>query len=351
MSFAEILNSIWVWIATEGVKVVLGLIVLFILFKVCNIVFSRIQKRLLAKGVDETITKSGVMIARRIIKVLLVLSYITLLGVETSSISAAIASVGLAIGLALQGSLSNLAGGVVILLTRPFKIGDYVECGNESGTIEKIEFFYTYILTDNNQVLMIPNSQVANDKIINYSTKETRRLEIEFRVGYQDNTDLAKQLILQCVNNTNMVLNEPAPFVNIRRYDANEVTLVMRVWVKTKEYWTVYWNLMEAVKLAFDEHDINIPYNQVDVHIKTEEDAKKIEQLKAESKQKKEKQKWLLKPEKEIPLLENKSAEDITKEEQPVDEIVNKQEDVEEIKTEPKKERKFKWFTKQNDKK
>ena len=361
MTFAEILDSIWTWLITEGVKVVLGLIVLFVLFKVVNVLCAKIEKKMLAKGVDETITKSGVVIVRRILKILLVLCYITILGVETSSISAAIASVGLAIGLALQGSLSNIAGGVVILVTRPFKIGDYIECGDESGTVEKIEFFYTYILTDNNQVVMIPNSQVANNEIINYSAKENRRLDLEFRIGYEDDSELAKMLILQCVKDSKLALDNPAPFINITRYDQSSVTILTRVWAKTKDYWDLNWYLMEKVKQTFDENGINIPYNQLDVCIKSDDnkDKKNIQEVKAK-KWKKKKQELLNKPDKDVELLTIEEPVVVDAVANTVDEIdtsnmlqteVVEEANIEEQKDNKNSKKKFKWFKRNKDKK
>ena len=268
MTFTDVLNNIWNWIITEGIKVVIGIIIFLILCKVINWVCRKIEKSLLKKQVDVTITKSAISFTRKALKVLLFISFLTLIGIETSSISAAIASIGLAIGLSLQGSLSNFAGGVIILCVRPFRIGDTITCNGETGTVERIELFYTYIVTGDNRVVMMPNADVANSKITNASAKETRRLDMTFSIAYDNDHNAARDIILREIESTNLALNEPdAPFVNIVAHNASSVDLEMRVWVKTENYQKLKWILLEKIKEAFDENGISIPFQQVDVHI------------------------------------------------------------------------------------
>lgn len=268
MTFTDVLNNIWNWIITEGIKVVIGIIIFLILCKVINWVCRKIEKSLLKKHVDVTITKSAISFTRKALKVLLFISFLTLIGIETSSISAAIASIGLAIGLSLQGSLSNFAGGVIILCVRPFRIGDTITCNGETGTVERIELFYTYIVTGDNRVVMMPNADVANSKITNASAKETRRLDMTFSIAYDNDHNTARDIILREIESTNLALNEPdAPFVNIVAHNASSVDLEMRVWVKTENYQKLKWILLEKIKEAFDENGISIPFQQVDVHI------------------------------------------------------------------------------------
>ena len=268
MTFTDVLNNIWNWIITEGIKVVIGIIIFLILCKVINWVCRKIEKSLLKKHVDVTITKSAISFTRKALKVLLFISFLTLIGIETSSISAAIASIGLAIGLSLQGSLSNFAGGVIILCVRPFRIGDTITCNGETGTVERIELFYTYIVTGDNRVVMMPNADVANSKITNASAKETRRLDMTFSIAYDNDHNTARDIILREIESTNLALNEPdAPFVNIVAHKASSVDLEIRVWVKTENYQKLKWILLEKIKEAFDENGISIPFQQVDVHI------------------------------------------------------------------------------------
>ena len=178
------LNTIWSWITTEGIKVIIGAILLFIVCKVTNLIVRRFDKRLTKKNVDTTLRVVLLPWLGRIIKIVALCAYIGYLGFETSSISAAIASVGVTIGLALQGSLSNLAGGIVILVTRPFRIGDKITVNDETGVVENITIMYTYIVTADNLVVCIPNSQVTSNKLSNFNTKPNLRQELMFTISY-----------------------------------------------------------------------------------------------------------------------------------------------------------------------
>ena len=153
---------------------------------------------------------------------------------------------------------------------RPFKIGDFIECNDGMGTVEKIELFFTYLVTPDNKVLMVPNSTLANGKIINYNGKKTRRLEIIFSIDYGADFKKAKLVILNCIKESNLYLVDPAPFVNIKQHGTSSIDLTARVWVRCSDYWDCYWYLQEAVKEALDINGISIPFPQVDVHIKNE---------------------------------------------------------------------------------
>lgn len=266
-----ILDAVWSWMITEGVKVVFGIIVFIILCKVINFVCNRVHKRLEKKNVDKTVSDTLLNFCRKGLKIILFVCFLALIGIETSAISAAIASLGLAIGLALQGSLSNFAGGIIILIMRPFKLGDYVEAAGKEGTVEKIELFYTHLVTTDNRVIMVPNSSVANGNIINYSAKHNRRLDMTFSIGYDADYEKAKELVAKCIADTGLALDEPAkPFINIAKHDESAIQLTARIWVNSANYWNLNWILMESVKKAFDENGINIPYPQMDVHIKND---------------------------------------------------------------------------------
>ena len=176
------------WITTNGIKMLLALIVLFILFKVVNVISRRIKKNMVKRKCDPTFTVIIVNIFRKGIKILLFISYLAFVGIDTASIGAVIASCGVGIGLALQGSLSNLAGGIIIVIVRPFKLGDYIEAQGEGGTVEDIRIFFTYIVTPDNRTVMIPNGVLANGVIRNNSMKDRRRVDFNFTVAY--NSDL-----------------------------------------------------------------------------------------------------------------------------------------------------------------
>ncbi len=267
-TFTEILNTILTWLSTEGVKLVIGCIVLFILFKVINFISNRFKKGMEKKNRDKTITMVLYQIIRKGLKILAILIFFGYVGIDTAGIGTAIASLGVALGLALQGSLSNLAGGIVILVLRPFKIGDWVEAQGEGGSVENIGIFYTTLVTGDNRIVMIPNGVLANGTMVNYSTKELRRVDLEFSISYDEDYEKAKQVIWEVIGKTNNILDDPKPFVRLKTHGESRISIVTRLWVKNGDYWTVYFDMMESIKTEFDKANIEIPYNQLDVHIK-----------------------------------------------------------------------------------
>ena len=268
MDFQQLLNTVVNWMTTEGLKIVFGLIVLFIFFKVINGVSRRIEKSLRKKEVDLTISTVAISTLRKVLKILAVICFIGYIGIETSSIAAAITSAGVAIGLALQGSLSNFAGGVIILIMRPYRLGDYVQVGGEEGTVEKIELFYTYLATTDNKVVVIPNGAASNDTIVNYSKKDTRRVDIVFQIAYENDFEKAKQIIEDCAKQTGYLLQDQALFVRMSAHNSSAIDIKAKMWVKSDDYWSMYHDMLEKVKTAFDQNGISIPYQQIDVQIK-----------------------------------------------------------------------------------
>ncbi len=268
VSLEEILNSVITWLSTEGVKLVIGVLVLFIACQVINVIAKSFRKRMIKKNRDKTITSVVYAVIRKGGKLLAFLGFLGYVGIDTAGIGTIIASLGVGIGLAVQGSLSNLAGGLIILIMRPFKIGDYIEAQGEGGTVEEIKIFYTYIITPDNKVVMIPNGSLANGNIRNYSTKEFRRVDLQFSISYDEDFEKAKKVIWNVLENTENVLMDPQPFVRVISHGESTINIVTRVWTKNEDYWGVYFDLMEAVKSNFDSANIEIPYNQLDVHIK-----------------------------------------------------------------------------------
>jgi small conductance mechanosensitive channel len=265
----QIWETVSSWLVTEGVKLLFAIIGLFICFKVINFVSRKIEKKIKnsKKHVDETISSVLISIIRKVLKFIVLVSFLGYVGIETSSIAAAITSAGLAIGLALQGSLANFAGGVIILIMRPYKIGDYIDAEGESGTVEEIKLFYTVLTTVDNKVVTIPNGKMADTAITNYSTKKTRRLDMKFDIAYENDVDVAKQAILTSVENFKKYKNEPAPFVNVDSYKDSSVCIVLKVWVDSSEYWNMYYYIQEEVRRQFANNNIEIPFNQLDVHL------------------------------------------------------------------------------------
>ena len=197
-----------------------------------------------------------------------IIIYASLVGINTAGFAAIIASAGVAIGLALQGSLSNLAGGIMLALTRPFQLGDYIDGAGVSGTVEEMHLFYTQLVTPDNKVEMVPNGTLANSVIINYSKKELRRVDLTFAIAYEDDVDKAINLIKEVCNQHNLILKDNEPFVKEAGHDASSVSIVTRVWVKNEDYWTVHFDLLKSVRKTFDENSITIPYQQIDIHTK-----------------------------------------------------------------------------------
>ena len=268
MDWNAIINSIGNWAATTGLRIVIALVVLFISFKVINFVARRIEKAGEKHNSDKTIMKTLAYLVRVGLKIVIVICLVGYLGIDTSGLTALVASLGVCVGLAVNGALSNLAGGVLIILTRPFRIDDYIEAQGYSGTVVEIHITNTKLLTPDNKVIYIPNGALANGSIINYSEMDTRRVEFKFSIAYDNDYEKAKALITEICESHELVLKDPAPFVRVSEHGASSINIVTRVWVKSGDYWTVNFDILEAVKTKFDESGIEIPFDQVDVHIK-----------------------------------------------------------------------------------
>ena len=198
---------------------------------------------------------------------LVVISALARLGVNTTSFAAVLAAVGLAIGLALQGSLGNLASGVMLILFRPFKTGDYVEVAGIAGVIEEIQIFATRLRTPDNKEVIVPNGAITGGSITNYSSKQMRRVDLVFGIGYGDDIKLAKSIIQKVVDSQKLILKDPAPVIAVLELGDSSVNLAVRPWVRTPEYWNVHFDLTERIKLEFDAAGISIPFPQRDVHV------------------------------------------------------------------------------------
>ena len=267
MDFAQLLQNIGNWVTTEGLKLVVVLIAIFLACKIINLFTRSIDKRLEKKNFDETLRHVLVPVVRRVLKVLVWVVAIGYLGFQTSAISAAILSIGTAIGLALQGSLSNFAGGIIVVALRPYKIGDYIAVDNVEGTVTEITLFYTYLTTPDNKVIILPNSKTSNNAIINYSKNKTRRGDIEFSISYSQDIDKAQEVIQQVMDKQDKILQDPAPTTMVSKHADSAIIINARYWTKTGDYWPTRFAMMEEVKKAFDKNGIEIPFNQLDVHL------------------------------------------------------------------------------------
>lgn len=253
----------------NGVKIVISLILVFIGFKVINVISKRLMKRLSDKvKLDKTTVRTLINTGRIVLKILLVLCFVGFVGIDTSGITALITSLGVCFGLAVNGALSNFAGGLLLLVTRPFKVDDYIEACGYQGIVEDINITNTKIRTYDNKVIYIPNGTLSAEKIVNHYQKELRRVDIVFDVDYSTDIENAKKTALRAIAATPNVLTDPAPFARVTEYKDSGISITTRTWTESVNYWQVYLDVMENVKREFDKDGISVPFPQVDVHIK-----------------------------------------------------------------------------------
>lgn len=254
-------------IVTKGPEVLLALVFLFVGWWVIGQMKKVARKRMHSREVDPSLIDFVGSMVAVVLRVLLIISVAGMIGIETTSFVAAIGAAGLAIGLALQGSLANFAGGVLILFFKPFKVGDFIEGNGGSGTVEHIDILHTILKTPNGVKVIVPNGQLSNNEITNFSNKETRRVVLAVGIGYGDDIQTARTIILEVINNDARTLKDPEPVVILTELGDNSLNLNVRVWVQTADYWDYNFQNLEKVKVALDKANINIPYPQRDVHI------------------------------------------------------------------------------------
>ncbi|GAA3971667.1 mechanosensitive ion channel family protein [Allohahella marinimesophila] len=247
-------------------QLLLALLTLIVGLWIISHVLSLFRTRL-AKRFDPTLSQFVLSLGSVILKALLLVSVASMIGIETTSFIAVLGAVGLAIGLALQGNLSNFASGVIILIFKPFRVGDVIEGAGHSGVIKEIQIFTTVMTTFDNRRVIIPNSSLVTDPIVNINAEPTRRVDFKFGISYDDDIPLTKQQLTKLIEADERILKDPAPVVVLSELGDSSVNFTVRVWVNTADYWGVYFSMMEDVKLTFDAMDISIPYPQRDVHI------------------------------------------------------------------------------------
>ena len=248
-------------------QIVTALLVLIIGLWVIRLIgngFDRFSKR---TNMDESLRRFLSSLIRLGLKIILLISVVSMLGVATASLIAILGATGLAIGLSLQGSLGNLAGGVLILLFKPFKVGDFIDAQGFMGSVNAIEIFNTVLKTPDNKTIIIPNGALSNGPITNFSTEATRRVDFVFGIGYSDDISKAKTVLQQLVNNDSRILKDPAPQIVLSELGDSSVNFTVRVWCQSSDYWSIYFDMQEKVKFAFDKEQISIPFPQRDVHL------------------------------------------------------------------------------------
>lgn len=249
-----------------GLKIIAAILI-FIVGKWAANKLSVLSKNMMIKAkIDHTLAEFAESIIYFIILVMVILASLNTLGINTTSFLAVFGAASLAVGLALKDSLSNIGAAVIIIIFRPFKIGDFIEAGGASGTVKDINLFSTIIEPIDKSIIIVPNSSIINGNITNFSKRTQRRVDHVFGIGYDDDLKLAKETLLEIIKADERVLEDPAPLVAVSELADSSVNLVFRAWVATDDYWDVYFDMLERVKLTFDEKGISIPYPQMDVH-------------------------------------------------------------------------------------
>ncbi|MET0049168.1 MAG: mechanosensitive ion channel domain-containing protein [Sedimenticola sp.] len=228
----------------------------------------KLAGKLLAKaGMDDILVNFVTSIANAILLLFIIIAALDQLGVDTTSLIALLGAAGLAVGLALQNSLQNFAAGVMLIIFRPFKTGDFVEAGGTMGVVESISIFSTIMRTGDNREVIVPNGSIYNGTITNYSARETRRIDMVFGIGYDDDIKKAKEIMESIIKADERVLADPEPLIAVAELADSSVNFNVRPWVKSGDYWAVKFDLTEKIKIAFDENGVSIPYPQMDLHI------------------------------------------------------------------------------------
>lgn len=265
------IESIWTKIqdaaVAYGPSLIGALLVLIIGWWVAKIIKSAAASGMRRAKMDETLVKFVGNLVYFLAMAFVVIAALGKLGVNTASFAAIVAAAGLAIGFALQGSLSNFAAGVIMIALRPIKVGDYVEAGGVSGTVEEISIFATILKTPDNKQVIVGNADVTGGPITNYSTKPTRRVDMVFGIGYGDDIDKAKGILNRILSEDSRVLQDPAPQVVVSELADSSVNFHVRPWVNSADYWGVYFDVHEKVKKSFDAEGVSIPFPQRDVHL------------------------------------------------------------------------------------
>lgn len=250
------------------IQFIAAIVIFYVGRIVAKVVKRLIERALLARSVDKAVVSFMASIVYAVILIATVLMALSQIGVETTSFIAILGAAGLAIGLALQGSLANFASGILIILFRPFKSGDYIDAGGIAGTVDKIEIFQTLMTTPDNKRVIVPNAKITGGAITNYSAEPTRRVDLLIGIAYDADLRKAKKILEDILNADERILPTPKPVIAVAALADSSVNIHVRPWVNAADYWGVYWGTLEKIKLTFDDNGIGIPFPQMDVHIK-----------------------------------------------------------------------------------
>jgi small conductance mechanosensitive channel len=271
IDFGKVADTLTVWVTQYSVKLVAAILIIIIGRWISRRI-SRLLGRLLQKNnVDVTLVRFAENLIYYALIVVVLIAAVGQLGINTTSFLTIVGAAGLAIGLALKDSLSNFAAGVMLILFRPFRVGDFVEAGGATGTVQGITMFNSILNTPDNQKVIVPNGIVTSNVITNVTANTTRRVDLVIGIGYDDDVAKAKEVLTGIINAEKRILPDPVPKIAVSELGDSSVNFVVRPWVKTEDYWDVYFDLTEKIKITLDKEGISIPYPQQDVHLITEQ--------------------------------------------------------------------------------
>ena len=255
------------WVIDFGKSLLIALIVFLIGKRLIHALMKLVNKGLQRSNVDEGVSGFVVTLVKAVGYVILLIVLAGILGLETSSLVALVGSAGLTLGLALQGSLSNFAGGVLILINKPFRVGDYIVAGTNEGSVSKIDIFYTHIVTADNKVIVLPNGSLSNMNVVNATRETVRRLDLVIPVAYDSDIDHVRATLMEVCKKDQRILSDRDVEIYLYEFGASAINMTVRVWTGTESYWSLKWSLQEEFKKALDREGITIPYNQLDVNL------------------------------------------------------------------------------------
>ncbi len=250
-----------------GLRALLAIVVLLIGLRIVKAITNALGRGMEKRNVDASLRPFLKSLTDAILKIVLVISVISMLGVETTSFIAVLGAAGLAVGLALSGTLQNFAGGVLILILKPFKVGDFIEAQGFMGTVNSIQIFATILKTIDNKTIIVPNGPLSTGPVTNFSAEAQRRVDMKFGIGYSDDIDKAKAILNNLAAADARVLTEPAPQIVLSALGDSSVDFTVRLWCNASDYWGIYFDYHENVKKSFDKEGVGIPFPQMDVHV------------------------------------------------------------------------------------
>ena len=269
-NFEGIITTLWDLAIKYGLILLLALVTLVIGLWIIKVIIKAIGRNMEKRDVDPTLRQFLGALLGMILKILLIISVISMIGIEMTSFVAILAAAGFAIGMALSGTLQNFAGGAMLVIFKPFKAGDFIEAQGYTGTVKEIQIFNTILKTPDNKTIIIPNGGLSTGSITNFSTEPTRRVDFTFGIGYNDDIDKSKAVIEGLIKADGRIFKDPAPFIAVSELADSSVNFVVRVWANSGDYWGIFFDLTEKVKKSFDKEGISIPFPQTDVHVYNE---------------------------------------------------------------------------------